>query len=343
MHYTEIAPEKDWDSPFIRKVKHPTEDLYILNYTKAAPYTKGAFDNPAVRAARGLIINGDGQVIARPFDKFFNYGQEGAPQLSHDTPVYVSDKLDGSLGILYWTSDGKPAIATRGSFTSEMALHATELVQREYPELADLPRDYTYMFEIIYPENRIVVDYGDTDDIVLIGTRVVDNGGYLDTLSALKMLPSLSVTRDFGLMPLSEALTIKRENAEGVVLRTMDDQFVKVKQEDYLELHRAVSNFSKRFVWEKMAEGNNLYDILDPLPDEFHDLARQYWNELDRAWCALDDYLQEEWYDLPHSTFTSRKDLALYIKDHPHKDLLFMISDDKFESLNKAIWKLIKP
>jgi RNA ligase len=86
--------------------------------------------------------------------------------------VRVFDKMDGSLGILYPTSQGM-AVATRGSFTSEQALKATEILHEKYPEWAQITYDwfrsnfdanwyevnYTDLVEIVYPENRIVVDY----------------------------------------------------------------------------------------------------------------------------------------------------------------------------------------
>src|SRR5262245_463341 len=52
------------------------EGLAIYNYTDAALYTLGAWDNPAVRVCRGLIVDdATGRIVARAWDKFFNYGQ----------------------------------------------------------------------------------------------------------------------------------------------------------------------------------------------------------------------------------------------------------------------------
>ena len=80
-------------------------------------------------------------------------------------PFEVYEKLDGSLGILYWLGD-EPYIATRGSFESPQAQIATELL-RAY-DLSGLDRRRTYLFEIIYPENRIVVNYDDRRELVLL-------------------------------------------------------------------------------------------------------------------------------------------------------------------------------
>ena len=57
-------------------------------------------------------------------------------------------------------------LATRGSFTSPQAIKGRELLEKyDYNRLA---KDYTYLFEIIYPENRIVCNY-DFEDLILLG------------------------------------------------------------------------------------------------------------------------------------------------------------------------------
>ncbi len=80
------------------------------------------------------------------------------PSLLKSSNFDVYEKMDGSLGILYWIDD-KPFLATRGAFESEQAIKGTELL-RKHQNLNKLNRNYTYLFEIIYPSNRIVVDYG---------------------------------------------------------------------------------------------------------------------------------------------------------------------------------------
>jgi RNA ligase len=106
--------------------------------------------------------------VARPFPKFFNYGE----QPDEDTrrlgqPFTLSEKVDGSLGIHYrW--NGTDGIATRGSFHSPQAQWATAALADSPPVRFDYGR--THLFEIVYPENRIVVDYGDRAELVYLAT-----------------------------------------------------------------------------------------------------------------------------------------------------------------------------
>ena len=83
----------------VREQFHPSEPLAILNYTELCVYD--THWSPTTLACRGLIYNTDnGEVVARPFAKFFNYGQPGAAVIGLDEVVCVMDKIDGSLGIL---------------------------------------------------------------------------------------------------------------------------------------------------------------------------------------------------------------------------------------------------
>lgn len=242
---------------YIRSQKHPTAPYVIYNYTEKAAY-EGVW-NEVTRQCRGLIVNAEtGEIVARPFKKFFNYGQAGAPKIDMSGQVHVTDKADGSLGILYPMPDGSWAIATRGSFTSEQALHATKLFNERYasrwaPRIANT----TFLFEIIYPENRIVLDYEGMNDLVLLGTvhnRDGDSLNVYDKLLSLMAWPGPYV-KSFEFNSLEEALSAPlRENAEGLVVHFLDsDERLKIKQDDYAALHRIITNTSLRTVWEYLA------------------------------------------------------------------------------------------
>ena len=114
--------EEGW----IRSQSHPTLPLRILNYTQKTQY-ESHWDEVTLNC-RGLIIDSEYKVIVQPFGKFFNYeeieNQRKIP-LSGDY-VYVQDKMDGSLGILFWY-ESEWIMATRGSFTSDQAIRGLEI------------------------------------------------------------------------------------------------------------------------------------------------------------------------------------------------------------------------
>lgn len=251
-----VQLEAALEQRYVRRQAHPELPLSILNYTEAAAYDRAW--NDVTRQCRGLIYEtGTLRVVARPFPKFFNHGEPSAPELDLEAPAVVIDKMDGSLGILYPTewhsSDDGPtpvewAIATRGSFQSDQALHATEVWNQRYaPRFVPLD-GVTYLFEIIYPENRIVCDYGDLDDLVLLDVLETSSGRSLRHAFTWPG-PEAQVHAYATLAAALEAEP--RPNAEGYVIYFPDtDDRVKVKQADYVALHRILTGTNARHVYE---------------------------------------------------------------------------------------------
>lgn len=271
---------------YVREAAHPTEPLHILNYTDRAQTKPEIFQQVgSLNLCRGLIYNTvDGTVAARPFHKFWNYGQVGAAKIGLNDLVAVTDKVDGSLGILYREPvSRKWAVATRGSFTSDQALHATKLMQTRYDGFQPADLEYTLLFEIVYPENRIVVNYGEMDELILLGSVSIADGTVIGPTLTHRSdnWPGLHAM-EWDDQHLSDVLAAKpRPNAEGFVLRAIGgNDMVKVKQEDYVELHRIIFGLSTRRIYEAVVGGRTAEEILSPLPDEFHAWTAAVINEL---------------------------------------------------------------
>lgn len=271
--------ERMLEQRFVKATGHPGLDLVIYNYTARAQY-EGEW-NPVTRSCRGLIVERDtGVVVARPFAKFFNLSQHGEDL--PDGPVQVTEKMDGSLGIVYPTPEGS-RIATRGSFASDQALHASGVWSQRYEQHAQLDPRWTYLVEIVYPENRIVVDYGDTDDLVLLGAVEIASGRSVGLEQARIGWPG-PVVETHPYRNLAEAVAApQREGREGIVVHfTEADVRVKCKNERYVLLHRLVTDVSERRVWEALQSGEDPMRWLDGVPDELYDFVRDTSNTLTR-------------------------------------------------------------
>lgn len=121
------------------------DDLLLFSYTDKAQYA-GRW-NPFERMSRGLIINRvTGEIVARPFDKFFNWGERG--QVTDMPIVSVTEKVDGSLVISRRDESGNIVFSTRGSFDSEQARWATKWLHQSYASshFQYWPDDCTFMF-----------------------------------------------------------------------------------------------------------------------------------------------------------------------------------------------------
>ena len=132
------------DEKLVFRQKHPNAELYIYNYSPKVQYEK--LWNSITIQTRGLILDGEMNVIAKPFPKFWNLGEHSPDEIPNES-FDVYEKMDGSLLIVFFYID-KWFTATRGSFTSVQALKGKELLNKYNLDLLD--KNKTYCFEIIY-------------------------------------------------------------------------------------------------------------------------------------------------------------------------------------------------
>jgi RNA ligase len=236
------------EAGYVNVQKHPSEDLFIYNYSKAAQY--GQIWNEVTIQCRGLIMDGNGNIVSRPFKKFFNYEQHTPDQIPN-LPFTVFDKEDGCLGVLYWVSNGDPFIATRGSFTSDQSVAANDILysNKELVEaLRNIDKSKTYCFEIIHPSYRIVVDYKGRKDLILLGAIDVATGEDAE----FPELPTPIVKRYDGINDYRELKKLEESNREGFIVRFDNGFRMKIKFEEYCRLHSILTNVSSKTIWRTL-------------------------------------------------------------------------------------------
>lgn len=333
------------EAGYIRQAKHPTLPLVSECYTKQTMFEKKWTNE--TRICRGLIWNTETlEVVARPFAKFFNWGEPSAPSVAPDTWFKAYNKLDGSLGIVYDTPDG-PAVATKNSFVSPQAVHATEVLRTRYNGW--LPQEgHTTLLEIIYPENRIVLDYGDLDDLFWLCS--VDNR--LGTSYWRQWYnPTFPEPSLLGVGPLSQLVgtfeNLQRDNSEGVVLFSPDtDVRYKLKQKDYLELHKVATGLNKKQLWKWLSEGKSIDQILSDIPEELHDWALPIMQDLCTKFTDWDLYISGIWMEIRDEGWHEFRDLmAELTEDFPAwlRHGVFLLMDKDQKRYNQMIWRLVKP
>lgn len=337
--YRSIFSQKQLEDMIDQHMVHSSENsalnLTVLKYTKPAVYTQTW--NAVTQNCRGLVVDTEtNEVLARPFTKFYNYNEPSCPQVDWDEEgITVMDKADGSAGIYV---EKHHMLVTPGSSESPQALLGTEML-RERDDFTPV-KGRTYMFEIIHPDNRIVLDYGDKKDLVLLGATDTKTGKVID----VDDIPEWKGTKieKFEANTLREAISKPpRPNAEGFVVRFKDGTMVKVKQADYVDLHRKLSNLSPRYVWETMyaaalmetgdtpeqmvkkgvREGvaQSLAEHGDAMTSLKHDMPEEWYDWIENKYADIAQVQKSE-YDrvvslrdsLPE--FGSQKERALYIK-----------------------------
>lgn len=309
------------------------DNLTLFSYLPTAAYEDRW--NFFERVSRGLILdNKTGEIVARPFDKFFNWFQGGRKATGYF--VTITEKIDGSLGILFRQNE-KHLIATRGAFDSEQAIWATKFLNDNY-DLIGLPNEYTLLFEILYPENRVVINYGDREDLVLLAVRNRFNGDYLPFYSN-NYNCVYSVARKYGFsLPntyrFNNAIEILEEtgkldaNNEGFVVETSTGERWKFKGDRYLEVHRLISNLTPKNVLAAMLRGE-IEEYKSIIPDEFirlfNNICDSFIEKQNERIVSCNEYFHAA----PKNT---RKDFAIWVNKNVPKYLqkyMFLMLDER--------------
>jgi RNA ligase len=331
------------DEGLIIKQVHPTLPLSIYNYSRECQYN-GKWDKITL-SCRGLVLDDSGEVIAKPFPKFFNY-EEHTPEEIPNESFKVYEKLDGSLGIVFYY-ENEWHVATRGSFVSEQAIKGSEILKK-YP-IDMLAWHKTYLFEIIYPENRIVCDYGDDEKMVLLGAYFKKNG---------KEAP-IGIYSDHGFDVVrlyktwgEDWETLKREisnDNEGYVIRFSGGMRMKIKGTEYVRLHKILTNFSTKDIWELLRNNEPLEPFLERVPDEFDKWVKAIIMNLRYSFHHIDERAGKLHDGFRYGKFNdkevepTKKEFAEYTKQFPKELAAVMFKMWDKQPYDHIIWTMIKP
>jgi RNA ligase len=338
------------------KNPHPTLPLDIYNYSRDCQFSE-SWDEITLNM-RGTVLDREGNIVARTFPKFFNM-EEHKPEEIPNEEFEVFEKMDGSLGILFHY-EGEWHLATRGSFASDQAIKGKEILSRyRYDKL--IP-GYTYLFEIIYPENRIVCDY-EYEDLVMLAVidnkdgyelRIHDNDIHLEGIRFVNLYNNLGfkiVKKYDGVQDYKQLKSMIENNAEGFVIKFKSGFRMKIKGEEYVRLHRLLTNFSNVDIWELLKDGKNLDEFLDRVPDEFDKWVKGTIKNLQYHKYAIEeragkthDYFRYGKYN-DRETEPTKKEFAEHLefcKVEPSiRSICFAMWDGK--NYDHITWKMLKP
>lgn len=313
--------------------RHPTLPLTIHNYTVAAQMTPLAEWTEAMKDCRGLILDDDGEIIGRPFRKFWNasqYQDVGLPSGEFN----VWEKMDGSMGILCGYR-GELVCATRGSFESDQAKWFRGWIWRKHADL--VPSGETYLFELIFPGNRIVVDYGKREEAVLLSVMSpdgVDLWGMFDATTRFTKARRFDGISDFS--TINSDLRFAGE--EGFVLQWPNGFRAKCKLDEYCRIHRLITQCSTRTIWEMLKTGSGIQELVDRVPAEFADWVLATANGLNSDFERVSMAAMTAFNG---AKFDTRKDFAMWAVKQDNPPLLFLLLDGK--DIGPTTWGLVEP
>jgi RNA ligase len=330
---------KYYEDGLLYKQVHPTLPLTIWNYTEKVQY-ENLWDEVTLMC-RGLVTDDTGDIVAKPFDKFFNI-EEGKYTPTENFEVF--EKMDGSLGIVFWY-EGQWVVATRGSFGSDQAIKAKELLKKYNTDI--MFRHLTFCFEVLYKNNRIVVDYGDYEGLVLLG--IFDKNGKEYDVEMWREYGFDVVKKYDGINDYKQLKEMVKNDQEGFVVKFSNGDRVKVKGVEYLRLHKIMTNVTTTGVWEYLKNGEDVMEILKDVPDEFYDKIKTYVRYLKYSYFQISedagkrfDYKMYGKYN-DKEPITDRKEFAEWVFTQPKhlSGILFRMFDKK--DYSEIIWNLIRP
>lgn len=289
-------------------IKVKQEEKYaIFNYGFGCDYA-----NPLVQEARGIIIDTESlQVVCWPFRKFGNYTESYADSIDWNT-AKVQEKVDGSIIKLWFDHRlGKWQFSTNGviraekaSLESIKASNYLSLIQKA-ENYADIPfqtldRDYTYIFELVSPDNQVVVPY-DSTMLYHIGTRSNVTGEETDMDIGIRKPMAYPIQ---SLNECIEAAVVLNQDAgggigaEGYVVVDGNWNRIKVKSPDYIVQHHLtqMKAISKQDCIQLLLSEDRDIDIICQANPGLIPMFKYYDYQLARL-CSLADRL----------TFLSRK------------------------------------
>ena len=321
------------EARYLSVQKHPTQDLLIYNYTPKAQYEHYWTDETLM--CRGLIVRPDGTLVSLPLKKFFNLEemQEGTIPVE---PFEITEKMDGSLGVSYFVN-GKMHIATRGSFVSTQSQKANELLRKYHCKY--LNPAYTYLFEILFPENRIVVNYGDREELVLLTVVETETGLEIDIHNPMYEWPFPVVKAYNGITDFAELKKLEEPNKEGFVIRFQSGLRLKCKFSEYVRLHRILTQCTARTIWELLRSNEPFDAFLDRVPDEFYAWVKHTREDLQRHFAEIEKECRSVVESVEH--LPTRKEQAMLVTKSRCPGIVFSMLDKK--NYHDAIWKLLYP
>lgn len=273
---SDVLPAIEGRDEFVVAVK---EGYTVINYNVMMADT---FDCNIRRECRGIIFDtATGDIIRRPFHKFFNVNEREETQdhvVDLSRPHAILEKLDGSM-IAPFIVNGQMIWGTKmGATDVAEPVDDFATLNEEYGIFArfTISRGYTPIFEWCSRKQRIVLDYKE-DQLILTGIRDLTTGRYMsyDLMVAHAEAYRIPVVR-FAFKTHNEMKDFVQhvrdlEDLEGFVVRFDDGHMLKLKCDWYVQIHRAKEKILQDRNIVELILDEKLDDVKAHLPQEDRD------------------------------------------------------------------------
>lgn len=288
---------------------------FLLIRYGIAELQRGMWDdeNSPYREARSVVIDLEKmKLVTCGFRKFFNINEveenkvEVLKERIKKAEIFeVVDKLDGSMQNARWYEgevffNGSMALDEEESWRVK---NGKNLLTQDYYDMIKKYSDLTFVFEYVSEKNPHVVIYNEEDEgLYLLGARDVNTGYHLthkELLSIASNYPDVKIAQKEKrtLEELMDLMTkYTSDEKEGWVIR-IDDHFVKIKCDDYVNMHRVLDSVSSENVIIRAIADGEYDDLLSKVPDAYRDrvekTADEVFNFIDKVHKNVLKFYQE--------------------------------------------------
>lgn len=354
----DVLPHIDGRGEFIVARK---EGYDVINYVVSMADTFQWAEDPSVdpqeqiarairRECRGMIFCGEtGDILRRPYHKFKNVGEDvhNLPDtFDLSKPHVILEKLDGSM-IVPFMLNGEIRFGTKMGLT-DVATPAEEFVNANpvYKMFAAdaLSKGLSPVFEWCTRKQRIVLDYGPEDRLVLTALRDIQFGDYVDyaLMKDLADFYGIDVVKAFEpATDMKEFLEYVKDlkDVEGFVIRFDDGHMAKVKCDWYCQIHRAKDALTQDRNIVEMILDCNIDDLKPHLPVEDRERLEKFEEDIIRRIGAIGEMLRANVLDL-HRQKIDRKTFAMEMAkdcDPLTRSAIFTLFDDPSDAREVVI------
>ena len=304
------------------------------------------------RNLRGITFREDtGEIIALPLHKFWNLNENEYTQLDklqNKNILRVTEKYDGSL-VYFFMLNNKLYCKTKLNSFAEQANWAMNIVNNnkilKSSIIELIKNNYTPMFELISPRNQVVIPYTE-EKLKYIGARNMINGTYnFNYIEGCDPVAEISID-DINVI----VNTVKNYYGhEGFVVVFNDHDMIKIKNEEYLKLHRVKSNILNENTVARLALDEELDDIKNSLFSAELDILEYVCDLEKKVLNSYNNFIRNarKFYELNKNL--TRKDYAIKAQNELDRTSFGLsmelyvngtINEDKFKEIfiNKKLW-----
>lgn len=320
--------DKLCDDGYLYNNKHPIMNLWIYSYTdKIHPVLSV---KELIDTCNGLVIDENGKVIAKPFRRFYNI--DTMNKKIPLEPYIVTEKVDGNM-VIVTRHNRELVVCSRCSFNDEVSNTARSLMLKNYDQKI-IEHGYTYIFELVSPKLRNIIDYGFSETLYLITIIKTVNGVEIpyDNIASnsryKSLVPKVTVDKDF-----FELAKLNYDNKEGLVIHFTgkSDLRCSIIYDNYTRIVNLLDNTSVKDIWEVLRTKQSVDDIIEDTSEDFYNWYISNVSILCKKFITLESEIM--------SKYTAHKNGSTENYEHQ----LAFGKLDRNESIDDYVWSVLEP